>query len=108
MFTVSESAVKELDGFFAEKEKSPIRIYLAPGGCSGPRLGLALDKPEDDDQVFDASGYTFCVNKELFAATGDISIDLSEMGFAVESAKQIGGGGGCSGCASSSGCGSSN
>lgn len=105
MVTVSESAVKELDEFFTDKEKSPIRIYLAPGGCSGPRLGLALDKPGDGDQVFDQSGYAFCVNKELLEATGDISIDLTQMGFVVDSANQIGGGGGCSGCASSGGCG---
>lgn len=107
MVTVSESAVKELDEFFTDKEKSPIRIYLAPGGCSGPRLGLALDKPGDEDQVFDESGYAFCINKDLLAATGDISIDLTQMGFSVESANQIGGGGGCSGCASSGGCGGS-
>lgn len=105
MLKVSESAIKELDEYFTGKEKSPIRVYLAPGGCSGPRLALALDKPGDDDQVFDQSNYMFCINKDLFAATGDISIDLTQMGFAIESANQIGGGGGCSGCGSAAGCG---
>lgn len=32
MLEVSENALKELDTYFANKEKSPIRIYLAPGG----------------------------------------------------------------------------
>lgn len=32
MFTLSESAYKELEAYFADKEKTPIRIYLAPGG----------------------------------------------------------------------------
>lgn len=106
MLSVSENAVKELDEFFSDKEKSPIRIYLAPGGCSGPRLALALDTPGDADQTFDEAGYSFCAEKDLLAQTGDISIDVTYMGFAVESANPMGGGGGCCGCASSGSCGS--
>lgn len=108
MITISESAVKELDEFFTDKEKSPIRVYLSPGGCGGPRLALALDKPGDDDKVEERDNYTFCMDKNLFEATGDISIDLSYMGFAIESDNPVGGGGGCgcSGCGSSAGCGS--
>lgn len=105
MVTVSENAANELTDFFSDREKSPIRIYLAPGGCSGPRLALALDAPGDADQTFDQAGFNFCIDKELLTQTGDISIDVSCMGFAVESANQMGGGG-CCGCASSGGCGS--
>lgn len=105
MITVSESAVKELDEFFKDKEKSPIRIYLAPGGCGGPRLGLALDKPGDEDESYDQAGYTFCLSKDLAELAGDISIDLSYMGFVIDSANPVGGGGGgCGGCGSSGGC----
>lgn len=32
MIELTESARKELDAYFADKDKSPIRIYLAPGG----------------------------------------------------------------------------
>ncbi len=32
MVEVSESARKELEAYFAGKEKGSIRIYLAPGG----------------------------------------------------------------------------
>lgn len=32
MITMTESARKELDGYFADKEKSPVRIYMAAGG----------------------------------------------------------------------------
>ncbi len=103
MITLSESAVKELDEFFSDKEKSPIRVYLAPGGCSGPRLALALDAPGEDDDVSDQGGYSFCINKDLFAQTGDISVDVTYMGFAVDSVNPIGGGG-CHSCASGGGC----
>lgn len=106
MLTVSENAVTELNEFFSDKEKSPIRIYLAPGGCGGPRLALALDNPDDADQTFDEAGFTFCIEKDLFGQTGDISIDVTHMGFAVDSANPMGGGGGCCGCSSSGSCGS--
>lgn len=32
MIDMTDSARKELEAFFAEKEKGTIRIYLAPGG----------------------------------------------------------------------------
>ena len=32
MFDLSDNARKELDAYFAGKEKTPIRVYLAPGG----------------------------------------------------------------------------
>lgn len=32
MLEVTESARKELDAYFAGKDKATIRVYLAPGG----------------------------------------------------------------------------
>ena len=32
MFTLTDNAHKELEAYFADKEKSGVRIYLAPGG----------------------------------------------------------------------------
>ena len=32
MFTISETASHELEAYFAHKEKTPIRVYLAAGG----------------------------------------------------------------------------
>ena len=105
MLHVTESARRELDAYFADKEKSPIRVYLASGGCSGPRLALALDESNDADTVFDENGLTFSVNNTLLAQTGDITVDLTDFGFAVDSANPVntggGCGGGCGGCAGS-------
>ena len=53
MITLSENARKELEAYFADKERQTIRVYLAPGGCSGPRLVLALDEPGDEDARFE-------------------------------------------------------
>ena len=100
MFTLTENARKELDAFFADKPKSGIRMYLAPGGCSGPRIGLALDDPNEHDFVVEQDGYTFCATKELWATIGGASIDASPMGFLVtpETPLPSSGGCGCSSC----------
>ena len=98
MFEVTENAFKELDAYFDGKEKSAIRVYLAPGGCSGPRLALALDEPTDSDTTFDEKGYSFVINNDLFTAAKNIKVDFTYMGFSVESEIPLGGGGGCSGC----------
>lgn len=107
MLEMTDNAQKELDAYFADKEKSPIRIFLAPGGCSGPRLALALDEPNDKDDVFENSGYTFCVEKALTAEASFMKLDMTHMGFTVDSDLPIQSGGGCS-CSSgcdSGGCG---
>lgn len=104
MFTVSDAARAELDAFFNGKDKSPIRIYLAPGGCSGPRAIMALDTPNADDTVFEEQGHTFCVHNEFLALAGGFSVSFAG-GFVIETTVPLGGGGGgCGGCASSGGC----
>lgn len=104
MIALSDTARTELDAYFADKDRSPIRVYLAPGGCSGPRLALALDEPGENDHVSEAGGYTFCANTALLERSGAIAIDMNHMGFSVTSENSLGGGGGCSGCGSSSSC----
>lgn len=103
MLALTESAKKEFDAYFEGKDKTSIRIYLAQGGCSGPRLGLALDEPTNDDKTFDQGGYTFCINSALMDEAKSVSIDCSPMGFTVTSEVPFGASsGGCSGC--SGGC----
>ena len=107
MITLSENARKELDAYFADKEKAGVRVFLATGGCSGPRLALALDESTADDEVFENNGYTLCIEKDLYKQTGKVSIDMSYMGFVVESELDVPGvgeGGGCASCGG--GCGS--
>lgn len=100
MIELSEDARKELEAYFEGKDRSDIRIYLAPGGCSGPRLALAIDTPTDDDNVEEVDGFKFCIAKKLSDETGNIKIDLTDMGFDVVPEKDlpIPAGGGCGGC----------
>lgn len=105
MITLETTAKQELDAYFADKEKSSIRIYLAPGGCSGPRLALALDEPNDEDATADEQGYSFAINKTLLDQVKGVTIKLAYGGFMIEPEVALpSAGGGCGGCGSSSSC----
>ncbi len=108
MLELTADAKKELDAYFADKEKSPVRIYLAPGGCSGPRLSLALDDPNQNDATFEVEGYTFCMDKEMAQEATFLKVGISYQGFVVDSDLEIPAGAGGGSCGSScGGCGSS-
>jgi len=98
MITVTESAQKELTTYFADKEVQPIRVHLGGGGCSGMALTLALDEVRDGDKTVENGDFTFLINEELADASGEVTIDMSQYGFTINSEKEVGGGGGCGGC----------
>ncbi len=102
MLNVSDDAINEVNAFFADKEKSPIRIFLTQG-CSGPAFAMALDAPDESrDEVIDTGGHKFVVEKELLEHAQPISIDVTQEGFVVSSNLQMpaqDSGGGCAGCA---------
>lgn len=113
MITLTENARKELEAFFADKEKGVIRVFVASGGCGGSSLALALDESNAEDSVFDVDGFTFCINKELLGQIEAATIDLSYMGFVIETRVPLplqgdcscsGCGGGSGGCGGSSSC----
>ncbi len=112
MITVTENAQKELDSFFTtypDSEKS-VRIYMAPGGCCGPSLNMALDKANEGvDLTEEVNGIVYCMTPELAEMTGAVTLDVSYMGFMLQTERQLPGGGscgsgGCSGCGSGGSC----
>jgi iron-sulfur cluster assembly protein len=77
MFQVSEKATEMLKEYFKDRETVPsIRIYLAPGGWSGPALGMVLDEPSADDEIFKESGITYAISKELLEQVKPVSLDF--------------------------------
>lgn len=100
MIELSKDAKKELDAYFDGKEKGTIRIYLAPGGCSGPRLAMALDDAAPQDKTEELDGYKFCIDEKLAEEVGNIKVELNAMGFDIVPEKPLPQpeGGGCGGC----------
>jgi Fe-S cluster assembly iron-binding protein IscA len=102
MVTVTQPAKTQLDVYFAENEKAPIRIFLS-NSCAGPKLALALDEPKDSDDIFEVEGYSFVVDKELLAEAKPLAVDFACSGFSVDSSLKLEGGGCGGGCSCSSG-----
>jgi hypothetical protein len=68
---------------------------------------LALDGPTDADEQFNEGGFSFCINKELLARIGGVTIDMTYMGFLVNPTiplQSSGASSACGGCAGSTSC----
>ncbi|WP_027183257.1 IscA/HesB family protein [Desulfovibrio inopinatus] len=102
MITMTDQAKERIDEYFADKEKMPIRVFVG-GGCSGMGLHLRLEEAASpEDTTVEASGYTFIMESELLEQAKPVSIDISPMGFDINSSiefpKSTGGCGSCTSC----------
>ena len=111
--TVTDLAAEKLKEYLSQNNiDSALRIALMQGGWSGPSLGLALDEPKENDEVYNQSDLKFLVEGSLLETCGEINVEYVEAGprsgFGISSTNPIGGGdgGGCSsGSCSSGSCG---
>ena len=114
MLEVTEAAIANVKEYLRQKNiESSVRITMMSGGCSGPALGLALDKAKENDQTFEQGGVSFLVEKGLSETCGAIKVDFIEPdsgcgcsggGFSISSEKPLpSAGGGCSSCGGSCG-----
>jgi iron-sulfur cluster assembly protein len=105
MFEVTETATEKVREFFKSRDGiSPLRVFIAGSGCSGPQLGMALDEPGENDEIIEADGFTFLIEKPLLEEAKPIKVDYvvspQGEGFIISSGmkKPSGCGGGCCGC----------
>lgn len=62
---------------------------------------MALDEPNDNDEIYEVGGFKYAVDKQLMAQANPIKIDFMGMGFKITSNMVLGSG--CGGCSSASG-----
>ena len=79
MIEISDTAAIEIEKVL--KEKSPegdktVRVYAMGYGWGGPTLGMALDEPSDNDEVFDVNGFKVIIEKQLLEKVGGAKIDF--------------------------------
>ena len=96
MFTVTEKALEAIKDFIKEKKMdSAVRITLSIG-WSGPALGMALDEPGNNDEVFEEKGTKFVIDKDIFNQAKPINVDFVEtpqgLGFRLTSSLSAAGG----------------
>lgn len=64
-FSMSEETKASLIESLNKKEKEAVRIFVKGYGWSGPSFGVALDKQNEDDDVFEADGFNIVAEKEI-------------------------------------------
>ena len=88
--TVSDTAAEKIRGLTEANEESgeqALRVAVKGGGCSGFQYALALDKPKEDDHVFEHNGVSVVVDKVsmqfVFGSQIDFVDGLQGAGFTV-------------------------
>ena len=104
--TVTELAQTRLSDLIGEQmreQNQAIRVFIAQGGCgcSGPRFGMGLDQPSDEDAVMEIGTLKFIADPESAPVLQDASIDyiddVMQQGFQITAPNAASEGGGC-GC----------
>jgi len=87
---VTERAATEFMHIVAQKalpEGTGMRLSVKGGGCSGFEYALALDKPKEDDHLFEDGGVSVVVDRAsmqfVFGSEVDYVEGLQGAGFAV-------------------------
>jgi iron-sulfur cluster assembly accessory protein len=88
--TVSDTAAEKIRALTAGSEEAgeqALRVAVKGGGCSGFQYALALDKPKDEDHVFEDNGVSVVVDKVsmqfVFGSQVDYVDGLQGAGFTV-------------------------
>ncbi len=86
-----------------------IRVYAAPGGCSGMSFGMTFtDQINDNDGLLACDGFNIVVDMATLQHMRGVEIDFADQGgapsFVFNNLQPAApeGGGGCGGCSSSS------
>jgi iron-sulfur cluster assembly accessory protein len=88
--TVSDAAAEKIRGLTESSQEAgdqALRVAVKGGGCSGFQYALALDKPKDEDHVFEHNGVSVVVDKVsmqfVFGSQVDYVDGLQGAGFTV-------------------------
>ena len=63
-------------------------------------MALALDEPNENDDLFEDKGYSFCINKKLLKQVSHVTIDYLPTGLSITPAAPLSG----RGCQVNEGC----
>jgi len=110
--TPAHSKMQELFGQVDERILG-VRVYAAPGGCSGISFGMTFsDSINTDDGVLDCDGFKVIIDDGTLEYLRGVEIDFVDRGdgnasFVFNNLPPMESGGGCGsgGCGSGGGCG---
>jgi iron-sulfur cluster insertion protein len=90
-----------------EDDIKGIRVYAAPGGCSGMSFGMTFtDQINDNDGLLECEGFNVIVDMPTLQHVRGVEIDFADQGgapsFVFNNLQPVASAGGCGGCSSSS------
>ena len=102
MLTVTDKASEVIKDFLKDKDQAAaVRITMSIG-WSGPSLGMALDEPKNEDEIFEEKGTKFIIDKDLLSQAKPINVDFvstaNGSGFKLSSGLTAEEGAGCGSC----------
>ncbi|HEX5166591.1 MAG TPA: iron-sulfur cluster insertion protein ErpA [Thermomicrobiales bacterium] len=85
MITITHEAVDQLKDFLADQgtPEHALRVFVAPGGCSGLQYGMSIEEAEDEgDTVVTTEGVKLLVDEfsAMYIAGAEIDYVNSLMG----------------------------
>lgn len=84
MFEITPRAMILLSNFFKDRgEINPVRIFVKLGGCGIRSFGVAIERTKKDDELFLVNGFTFIINKKLWAKVKPIKVDADSISFRI-------------------------
>lgn len=98
LITMTSDAIDQLKGFLADQgtPDHALRVFVAPGGCSGLQYGMTIDETSDEgDEVIETSGVKVLVDNfsamYLKGAEIDFVNSLMGGGFTVKNPNAVAG-----------------
>ena len=98
MISMSTEAVDQLKGFLSEQgtPDHALRVFVAPGGCSGRQYGMTIDEAADEgDEIIETEGVRVFVDNfsamYLQGAEIDYVNSLMGGGFTVKNPNAVAG-----------------
>ena len=104
MIEITDDGYNEFNDLLEANEIEPkvVRLALAGFGCSGPRFGLMMDEPTNEDYIEVLKDITFIVSKDVYIEYGGFVILSDDENFVCGMSlrpKKIDEEAGCSTCA---------
>jgi len=80
MVTLTDAAAAKLREMIEGRpaDESVLRLFVKPGGCTGFSYGMALDAPQETDEVFHIKGVQVVVDKPSMELIDGSQVDYKE------------------------------
>ncbi|QSO53204.1 adhesin [Alicyclobacillus sp. ALC3] len=73
---ITDAGKTFIEDVLKQNNANCIRVVFAGQGCCGPKLGLSLDEPHDDDVVQILNGIKVSIENRIVPHTTSLTLDF--------------------------------